>query len=197
MTTRAAAPRPRIAGSGVVGRPRGVALILAMLVMIALLGLSFVAAERTITEVSTTGAYRLLTTAEYVAEGGHKLTVSQVALTPGVILATNYQMDDVFFGGTFYATPAGKGPGIDPETFGLESYAGAVAGFTSRFVDPESTNRVPGFSSDTFVFTKYTVETTGFYQVGQPALGDAFTRRAQSTVAGQIFVLSGTTGGGG
>jgi hypothetical protein len=179
----------------VLGRRRGAVLILAMLVLIALMAVAYVGAEGTMFEINYVGANRLATVGQYVAEGGQALSVGQVAATPGVLSATDNVLTDVYFGGLFYATPGGNGPGIDPETFGMESYAGATAAFTTTFSDPITTNRVPGFSADTFVFTKYTAQTVGSYVVGQPALGDAFQRRAQGSVVGQIFLLTGTAGG--
>jgi len=181
--------------SRVLGRPRGAVLILAMLVLIALIAMAFVGAESTMFEINYVGANRFATLGQYVAEGGHTLSVGQVAVTPGVLATTNNVLNDEYFGGTFYAVPLGNAPGIDPETFGMESYAGASATFTTTFEDPITTNRVPGFSSDTFVFTKYSARTIGQYRVGAPALGDAFQRRAQGSVVGQLFLLTGTSGG--
>jgi hypothetical protein len=176
-------------------QPKGAALVLALLVLAALMGLSLVATESTVYESSYVGAYRLLTMGHYVAEGGHALTLGQVTLTPGAVVATNYAIDDTFFGGTFSADKDGDTSADDPGSWGLEYKAAAIGGFTSNFLDPVSTNRIPGFSSSEFYFTKYTVRTTGFYQVGQPTLGDAFTRRSQATVGGQLYILSGSTGG--
>lgn len=183
-----------IRASKALGRPRGAVLILAMLILIALVASAMVGAESTMFEINYVGANRFATLGQYVAEGGHTLSVGQVALTPGVLATTNNVVTDEYFGGTFYASPVGNGSGIDPETFGLESYAGAMATFQTTFEDPATTNRVPGFSSDTFVFTKYTARTIGMYRVGAPALGDAFQRRAQGSVVGQVFLLTGTSG---
>ncbi len=181
--------------SRALGRPRGAVLILSMLVLIALAAVAFLGAESTMFEINYVGANRLTTVGQYVAEGGQTLSVGQLAVSPGLLAATNNTLTESYFGGLFQASPVGNGPGIDPETFGMESYAGATASFTTTFEDPVTTNRVPGFSSDTFVFTKYTTRTVGAYRVGQPALGDAFQRRAQGSVVGQVFLLSGTTGG--
>ena len=174
---------------------RGAVLILAMLVLIALMGLAFTGAENTMFEINYVGANRLSMVGQYVAEGGHTLSVGQVAVNPSVLTATNNTLTDAYFGGTFYATPGSDAAGVDPETFGLESYAGAVASFTTTFEDPVTTNRVPGFSSDQFTFTKYTARTVGLYRVGGTALGEAYQRRAQGSVVGQIFLLTGSAGG--
>lgn len=176
------------------GPKRGAVLILAMLVMFTLVALSFLGAESTIFEINYVGANRMATVGQYVAEGGHTLSVGQVAASPGVLSATNYTLTDQYFGGLFYVPAGADSPGVDPETFGMESYAGAVASFTTTFQDPVTTNRVPGFGSDAFVFTKYTANTVGLYRVGGTALGEDLQRRAQATVVGQIFVLSGTSG---
>lgn len=176
-------------------RPKGAALVLALLVLSALMGVSLVATESTVFESRYVGAYRLGSMGQYVSEGGHKLTMGQISLTPGAIEASNYAIDDTFFGGTFFAPEDGSGPADDPGSWGMEYRAGATAGFTARFLDPVSTNRIPGFSSSEFYFTKYNVRTTGFYQVGQPTMGDAFTQTSQATVGGQVYVISGSTGG--
>lgn len=175
--------------------PRGFALIIAMLVLLSLLGIAFIAAESSVREDRWVGAGRFITAAQYVTEGGHNLALGQVSLTPSVVAAAGSQIDEIFFGGTYYETPPDNGSSTDPGTFGLESYVGATAGFTTQFTNPVSTNRVPGFSSDQFVFTKYSVRTTGFFQVGQPLAGMNFVRRAQGRVGGQVFVFSGTIGG--
>jgi hypothetical protein len=177
----------------VIRNKRGVALVIAMLVMLSLVGLTFLAAESTVREIQYAGGGRLVAVGSYVAEGGHALVMGQVGLTPGVLGASNYQLTDAFFGGTFSELPADNGPNTDPGSFGPDAFVSASAGFTTRFESPVSTNRVPGFSSDLFVFTKYSALTDGFYQVG--AGSAAFTRRAAARVGGQVFVFTGTREG--
>ena len=174
---------------------RGAVLVLAMLVLVALISVAFLGAEGTLFELNYVGANRLALVGQYVAEGGHALSVGQAAANPGVLGATNYTLTDDYFGGLFYVPAPPDSPGVDPESFGPEGFAGAAATFTTAFEDPITTNRVPGFSSDAFVFTKYTARTVGLYRVGTDALGVNLQRRAQGSVVGQIFLLSGTSGG--
>ncbi len=127
-TTRTSPSKPSSPGShlGFRRQPKGAALVLALLVLTALMGVSLVATESTVFENRYVGAYRLLSMGHYVAEGGHALTLGQVTLTPGAVVATNYAIDDAFFGGTFAAAADGDGISDDPGSWGMEYRAAAV-----------------------------------------------------------------------
>ena len=173
-------------------RLRGMALIVAILIVLVLSGLSLVALQAASNRLHLAGTARIATVAKSVAASGVEGTLALAASAPSgfsqLVSATNGQVPMSAVHSNFFDL-ATDGSG----SFGREVQSMQSAGWNSRMLSMLTTPRAPGNLSGMNCFNKYVALTNGMYaNVPDPGVTpDPQTnidRNAQVAMLSNLFV---------
>lgn len=173
-------------------RTRGMALIIALLVILVLSALSLVALQATSNRLNLAGTARIAVVARQVTASGTEGTMSFAAQNPSgfidFVMATNgvvpmNTVSPIFFD----MNPDGSG------SFGREVVSVETAFWTSRMISALTTHRAPGYQLGEYCFRKYVSMTDGVYRNDvDPAnpvdLRRNIERNAQARALANLFV---------
>ena len=183
---------PSLAALGVSRRARGMALLIAMLVILVLSALSLVALQATSNRLNLAGTARVAVVARQVTASGVEGTMSFAAENPSgftdFVMATNGQVPMAAVSPTFFdMNPDGSG------SFGREVVSVETAFWTSRMISALTTHRAPGYQLGEYCFRKYVSMTDGVYRNDvDPAnpvdLRRNIERNAQARALANLFV---------
>lgn len=173
-------------------RARGMALIIAMLVVLVLSAVSLVALQATSNRLNLAGTARVATVARQVTHSGTEGTMSFAARDPSgftqYVTAMNGLVPMTAVSGQFFDLAA-DGSG----SFGREVVSVETVGWSSRMASALTTHRAPGYQLGEYCFRKYLSLTDGVYRNdADPAdptdLRRNIERNAQARSLANLFV---------
>lgn len=173
-------------------RTRGMALIIALLVILVLSALSLIALQATSNRLNLAGTARIAVVARQVTASGVEGTMSFAAQNPSgftdFVMATNGLVPMTAVSPVFFdMSPDGSG------SFGREVVSVETAFWTSRMISALTTHRAPGYQLGEYCFRKYVSMTDGVYRNDvDPAnpvdLRRNIERNAQARALANLFV---------
>lgn len=185
-------PAPRPEHPGIRRRARGMALIVALLVILVLSALSLVALQATSNRLNLAGTARVAVVARQVTASGTEGTMSFAAQNPSgftdFVMATNGVVPMTAVSPAFFDMNA-DGSG----SFGREVVSVETAFWTSRMISALTTHRAPGYQLGEYCFRKYVSMTDGVYRndvdpTDPVDLRRNIERNAQARALANLFV---------
>lgn len=171
---------------------RGMALIIALLIVLVLSGVSLVALQATSNRLNLVGTARIATVARSIAASGVEGTMAFAAAMPSgftqFLVANNGEIPMNAVSAAFFDTSA-DGSG----SFGREVVSVETAGWNSRAISAMTTHRAPGYQLGEYCFRKYVTVTNGVYAndadpAVQADLRRNIERNAQASMLSNLFV---------
>jgi hypothetical protein len=150
---------------------RGTVLVLAVMILLVLSAIAFVAVQATMNQMARVQAFRTSAVAGLLTAAGSEATLAVAATNPSgfdqFLAANNFAVLMADVSPSFFDTSQAG-------SFGQEVVTLNTANWASRLSNPIATSRAPGFEGS-FCFKRYRSETDGIYR-NDVASGAPLTR---------------------